>query len=60
MRSNSTRRSSSPRVALTSKPASTVAREAIGDGPEYRYGGAPTFSMALTSGGQATKASSEE
>ena len=27
---------SSPRLSLTSKPASTVAREATGDGPEYR------------------------
>ena len=47
-------------VSLTSKPASTVASEATGDGPEYRYGGAATLSRSLTSVGQAMKASSDE
>src|SRR3954466_9452927 len=32
-------RRASPRRSLTSKPARTVASEATGDGPEYRYGG---------------------
>ena len=54
------RRSASPRRSLTSKPASTVASDATGDGPEYRYGGAATLSRSLTSVGQAMKASSDE
>jgi DNA-binding NarL/FixJ family response regulator len=33
-------RSWSPRVALTWRPTRALASEAIGDGPEYRYGGA--------------------
>ncbi len=53
-------RSASPRLSLTSKPARTVASEATGDGPEYRYGGAATLSRSLTSVGQAMKASSDE
>ena len=32
----SSARIASPRSALTSKPASTVASEAVGDGPENR------------------------
>ena len=46
--------------SLTSKPASTVASEATGDGPEYRYGGAATLSRFLSSVGQAMNASSDE
>ena len=53
-------RSASPRRSLTSKPASTVASDATGDGPEYRYGGAATLSSCLTSVGQAMNASSDE
>ena len=53
-------RSASPRRSLTSRPASTVASDATGDGPEYRYGGAATFSRCLTSVGQAMNASSDE
>ena len=34
--------------SLTSKPASTVASDATGDGPEYRYGGAAVFSISLS------------
>ena len=53
-------RSASPRCSLTSKPASTVASDATGDGPEYRYGDAATLSICLTSVGQAMNASSDE
>ena len=54
------RAQASPRRSLTSKPASTVASDATGEGPEYRYGGAATFSSCLTSVGQAMNASSDE
>ena len=37
-----------------------LASEAIGDGPEYRYGGAVILSSRLTGDGQAMKASSDE
>ena len=37
-----------------------MASEATGDGPEYRYGGAATLSICLTSVGQAMNASSDE
>ena len=60
MRAWSTLRSSSPRRSLTLKPSRTLASEATGDGPEYRYGGAATFSRSFTSVGQAMKANSEE
>ena len=53
-------RSSSPRASLTSKPARTVASEAVGDGPEYRYGGAAVFSRFFSSVGHATNAASDE
>ena len=53
-------RSSSPRLALTCSPSSVLASEAIGDGPEYRYGGAVILSSRLTGDGQAMKASSDE
>jgi hypothetical protein len=53
-------RSSSPRASFTCSPTSALASEAIGDGPEYRYGGAATFSIRLRSDGHATKASSDE
>jgi len=45
---------------LTWSPTSTLAREATGDGPEYRYGGAVTLRSRLSSGGQAMKASNDE
>ena len=60
VRSNNRLRSSSPRRSLTSSPASTVASDATGEGPEYRYGGAATLSICLTSVGHAMNASSEE
>jgi len=53
-------RRSSPLVSLTWSPTSTLARDATGDGPEYRYGGAVILMSRLSSGGQATKASSDE
>src|SRR5918994_6272164 len=53
----STARRSSPLASLTWSPTSTLASEATGDGPEYRYGGAVTLSRRLSSDGQATKAS---
>ena len=53
-------RSSSPRLALTFSPSSVLASEAIGDGPEYRYGGAVILSSRLTGDGQAMKVSSDE
>ena len=53
-------RSASPRAALTSRPASTVASEAVGTGPEYRYGGAAIFRCSFTGVGHATKASRDE
>src|SRR2546429_495570 len=53
-------RSTSPRLAFTSNPASTVASDATGDGPEYRYGGAATFMRSFTAVGSATNASSDE
>src|SRR4051794_41936185 len=42
-------RRASPRRSLTSKPARTVASDATGDGPEYRYGGGGALHRALTS-----------
>src|SRR5437899_4000443 len=53
-------RNASPRLAFTSNPASTLASEATGDGPEYRYGGAATFMRSFNAVGSATNASSEE
>ena len=53
-------RSWSPRSSLTRRPSSTVASEATGDGPEYRYGGAAVLSTCLSGVGQAMKASSDE
>src|SRR6266545_5903850 len=53
-------RSSSPRMSLICRPTSALASDAIGDGPEYRYGGAVTLSSCLSAVGQAMKASSEE
>ena len=50
----------SPRSALTSSPASTVARDAVGAGPEYRYGGAATLRWFFNHVGSARKASKEE
>ena len=55
-----TARSASPRCSLTSNPLRTVASDATGEGPEYRYGGAATLSSSLTSVGQAMNASSDE
>ena len=45
-------RSTSPRFLFRSNPASVVAREAIGDGPEYRYGGAAVLSERFIAGVQ--------
>src|SRR3954468_144496 len=53
-------RISSPRRSFTSSPARTVASDAIGEGPEYRYGGAAVFSSRFSSGGHVRKAASEE
>src|ERR1041384_1255551 len=53
-------RTASPLRSLTSRPASTVASEAVGDGPEYRYGGAAVFNRRFSSGGQVRKAASDE
>src|SRR6187200_2740271 len=53
-------RMASPRFSFTSRPTRTVARDAIGDGPEYRYGGAAVFSRRLRSGEQVRKAASDE
>ena len=51
---------SSPRFSFTSKPDSTVASDATGDGPEYRYGEAAVLSSRFSSFGQAMKAASDE
>src|SRR5260370_23662480 len=53
-------RMASPRHSFTARPARTVASDATGDGPEYRYGGAATFRKVLTEVWQAMKASSDE
>ena len=53
-------RSASPRVRLTSRPASVVASEATGEGPEYRYGGASTLSASFSREGSAMNASNDE
>src|SRR5689334_5968297 len=53
-------RTSSPRLSLTSSPAMTVASEAVGDGPEYRYGGAATLRWFLSHVGRARNAMSDE
>jgi hypothetical protein len=53
-------RIASPRVSLTSRPASVVASDATGDGPESRYGGAAVLSRRFSSGGHARKAAREE
>src|SRR5919198_1176588 len=50
----------SPRRSFTSSPASVVASEAIGDGPEYRYGGAATLSTFFKRVGSARNDSSDE
>ena len=50
----------SPRRSFTSRPARTVASDATGEGPEYRYGGAATFRKSLIDVGQAMKARSDE
>jgi hypothetical protein len=47
-------------LAFTSRPAIVVAREATGDGPEYRYGGAATLSTFFRRVGSARNDSSEE
>ena len=57
---HSVARRASPRASFTSKPASTVASDATGEGPEYRYGGAATLSRSFTSVGHAMNASSDE
>ena len=54
------RASPHPDCSLTSSPVSTVASDAIGEGPEYRYGGAAVFSRRFNSGGHVRKAASEE
>src|SRR5262249_61879284 len=56
VRRQSSARMASPRRSLTSKPARTVASEATGDGPEYRYGGAGALGRALSSGGRGGEA----
>jgi hypothetical protein len=53
-------RIASPRFSLTSKPAMTVASDAVGAGPEYRYGGAATLRWFFSQVGRARKASSDE
>src|SRR3954454_18329226 len=53
-------RIASPRFSLTDRPASTVASDAVGAGPEYRYGGAETLRWFFSQVGRARKASSEE
>ena len=53
-------RIASPRVSFTSSPASVVASEATGEGPEYRYEGAAVLSNRFSSGGQARNAAREE
>ena len=53
-------RSASPRLRLTSSPASTVAIDATGDGPEYRYGGASSLIAFFSLVGSAMKASRDE
>src|SRR6188508_1130225 len=53
-------RIASPRLALTSMPDRTVASDAVGAGPEYRYGGAATLRWFLSQVGRARKASSDE
>src|SRR3954469_22025734 len=53
-------RIASPRLALTSMPDRTVASEAVGAGPEYRYGGAETLRWFFSQVGRARKASSDE
>src|SRR6266545_56468 len=50
-------RSWSPRASLICRPTSALASEAIGDGPEYRYGGAATLSSRFSAVGQPMKAS---
>ena len=50
----------SPRASFTSKPAITVASDATGDGPEYRYGEAAVFKSRFSSVGQAMNAASDE
>src|SRR3954449_690258 len=53
-------RMSSPRFSFTDRPARTVASEAVGAGPEYRYGGAETLRWFLSQVGRARKARSDE
>src|SRR5207244_13496943 len=53
-------RMASPRLSFTSSPVMTVASDAIGDGPEYRYGGAAVFRSRFSSGGQVRNAASDE
>src|SRR5690348_8195045 len=53
-------RIASPRLSFTSRPASTVASDAVGDGPEYRYGGAATLRWFFSHVGSARNASSDE
>src|SRR4051794_39650729 len=53
----SSARIASPRVSLTSRPARTVASDATGDGPEYRYGGGGPLTSCLASDGEGGEAS---
>ena len=53
-------RTAFPRVRFTCRPDKAVARDATGDGPEYRYGGASTFSASFIAVGSAMNASNEE
>src|ERR1700730_11596175 len=53
-------RMASPRRSFTSRPDRTVASDATGAGPEYRYGGAATFRKFLIGVGQAMNARSDE
>src|SRR3954453_5283484 len=53
-------RIASPRLALTLIPASTVASDAVGDGPEYRYGAAETLRWLFSQVGRARNAISDE
>ena len=53
-------RMASPRRSLTAMPTATVASEATGDGPEYRYGGASTLSASFRRVGKAMNAINDE
>src|SRR3982750_3418658 len=56
----SSARIASPHLAFPLSPARTLASDAVGAGPEYRYGGADTLRWFLSQVGSARNANSDE